>query len=722
MIARAIYNDSDTYIFDDPLSALDAYVGMNIFKEVFCNYLQNKTVIISTHSLQYLNMFDRIIFMEEGNIKWCGPPKEIISQSFYEEYSKLIKNNINNKSENIEYENKKNENNIISNEEGSSNDDIIKINTKDLKQNINNENNNQYLYSFILYLEYSGGISFCIKVLLTNIIWKISQLLSDFYLSKLTKEGNIDKKDKNGMYFKLFIFTILSLISILGVILRQILMEDGLIKYNIKMHSTLIDKLIHASLNLFHNITPKGKIYNLLIKDLEDSSSLNSIIGKYLRNIFQILASIFMCITFNKWAIILIVVLFYIEYLITLFYLPSSKEINNLEANSRTPILSVFEETLTGLPIIRSIQYEQKFIDKYYDKINDHFMTCLYQSGTFCWLTVHLNFIGSFFLPLFILTSCYLFQSQYDSQSLGLLFKYTVLLNDQLFEIMLNINDLGKTLTSISRCIKYIKIPQEKYNKKLIDDKNYMNKNIFHEGKIKFENYNVRYGPKKPLVLKNISLEIKKGEKIGIVGRTGSGKTTLGLCLLRILEADSGKIIIDDIDISKIDLISLREKISIIPQEPTLIEGTLKYNIDPYNKYDDNEINMLINEIGLNNFMCEKNLEYKIEEKGNNLSVGERQLICIVRAFLKKNKIIIMDEATSSIDYKTENIIQNIISKFMNNCTVITIAHRIKTIINYDKILVLSNGEIAEFDAPQNLIDKKGLFYILYKESLNSHN
>ena len=418
-------------------------------------------------------------------------------------------------------------------------------------------------------------------------------------------------------------------------------MDDGLIRFNIKMHSTLVDKLIHASLNLFHDNTPKGKIYNLLIRDLEDSSSLNLLISRYLRNIFQILGSIFICITFNKWSIILIILLFYVEYLITIFYLPSSKEINNLEANSRTPIMGVFEETLTGIPIIRSIQCEQKFIDKFYDKVNDHFMISLYQSGTFCWLTIHLNIISSFFLSFFILSFCYLFKSQYDSQSLGLLLKYTILLGDQLFEIMIGINEMGKTLTSVSRCRRYINIPQEKYN---VNENNKIiinnNNGIFQDGKIKFENYNVRYGPKKPLVLKNISIEIKEGEKIGIVGRTGSGKTTLGLCLFRILEADSGKILIDNVDISKIDLFSLRENISIIPQEPTLIEGTLKYNIDPYHKYKDSEINLLINEIGLNNFMTDKNLEYKIEENGNNLSAGERQLICIARAFLKKIKLL----------------------------------------------------------------------------------
>ena len=717
-IARAIYNEAEIYIFDDPLSALDAYVGMNLFKEVFCDYLKNKTVIISTHSLQYLNMFDRIIFMEGGKIKWNGPPKEIILQSFYEEFSKLIKRN---ETENIiikkENNKQKEHSEGLSNEEDSSNN-IIKINDKNSENNKTNIKNRQYYESIIFFLKYSGGISFCAKVLISNVVWKISQLLSDFYISKWAKEGEI--KDKNKIYSKLFIFTAISLVSIFGVIIRQKLMDDGLIRFNIKMHDSLIDKLIHASLNLFHNITPKGKIYNLIKKDLEDSSELNLLISRYLRNIFQILGSIFVCISFNKWTIFIIILIFYIEYLITIFYLPSSKEINNLEASSRSPIIGVLEETLSGIPIIRSIQKEELFRGKFYNKINDHFKICLYQNGISCWLIIHLNIVSNL-LFTFILIFCYIFKSHFDSQSIGLLMKYSILLNDQLFEIMIGVNEFGKKLASVSRCRKGTKIPQEKYylneDKKVNLYKN-INKIIFQDGKIHFDNFNVKYGPKEPLVLKNISLEIKKGEKIGIVGRTGSGKTTFSLCLFRILEAESGKILIDDIDISKIDLITLRENISIIPQDPTLIEGTLRYNIDPFNKFSDSEIKKLISEIGLDDFMANKNLDYKIEENGNNLSVGERQLICMVRAFLKKNKIIIMDEATSSIDYKTENIIQNTISKFMNTFTIITIAHRIKTIINYDRILVMSNGEIAEFDSPQNLLDKKGLFYLLYNESI----
>ena len=294
------------------------------------------------------------------------------------------------------------------------------------------------------------------------------------------------------------------------------------------------------------------------------------------------------------------------------------------------------------------------------------------------------------------------------------MFTYSVILVENLAYTFSMFADMENCMISMERCYNYTILESEKYLN-LENDKNLIN--WPSQGKIKFENYSVKYRDNTEIVLKNLNFEIFPKEKIGICGRTGSGKSTICLCLFRIIESLMGKIYIDDIDISKIGLNILRKNLTLIPQDPIIIEGTIKFNIDPFNNYDNNKIIEILKDIGFNYNEDDNNILNKIINE-NNLSVGEKQLICITRAILRKTKIIIMDEATSNIDIKTEQKIQEIFNKYFIDCTVITIAHRIKTIINYHKILVLDNGQIKEFDKPNILLqNKQSLFYQLYNKS-----
>ena len=234
------------------------------------------------------------------------------------------------------------------------------------------------------------------------------------------------------------------------------------------------------------------------------------------------------------------------------------------------------------------------------------------------------------------------------------------------------------------------------------------------EGVIEFKNYSLRYRPDTELVLKNLSFSVQSKEKIGIVGRTGAGKSTICLGLTRIVEADVGAIVIDGLDINTLGLADLREKITIIPQDPTLFEGSLRFNLDPVGSLKDSELLRMAKKASLEDLINrdEKGLDQEIEEGGKNLSSGEKQLICICRAILRKNKIVLMDEATANIDIKTEQTIQKLINEEFLDSTVLTIAHRLNTIINSDKVLVLSKGQVAEFDDPQRLLsDSNSMFY-----------
>ena len=723
-IARAIYTDSEIYIFDDPLSALDAYVGMNLFKGVFNEYLKNKTFIITTHALQYLNFFDRIFYMNDGKIEWIGTYNEIINQDFYAEFVKSIERKksgeIKTEEKKKEEKEEKEEEEENTEEEESSKNNIIKVERK--KSLLNLDSKDKISFSSLLTLiKYSGGFFYAFRILSINILWKGFKVYSDYYLSSWSSLPNLSSSEN---YNKLFIYTFISSCGIICILFRQVFMKEAYLLCYIQLHDLLIDKLLQAPVNLFHDVTPSGHIITRLSKDLTDTARINNILSGTVRVIFQIFGSVFVCAIFNIWTLPLIIIIFIIEVAFSLYILQPIKEISRMEGKYRTPLIGAFTETIYGLHIIRAFQYENNFVNKFNKRMDDHFKITIYQSGISGFYGINLDLI-SFIILTFILISCYFFKEKYDTQSIGLLLTYSINLIEQLFDFMQRFGRLSKILVSLERCDSYTKIIQEKYpvldtdkNLKLYTSNECKISTFISQGKINFTNYSVKYRPNTPLVLKNLNLEINPKEKIGVVGRTGSGKSTLCLCLFRLLEADKGKINIDDIDISSIGLEMLRKNLTIIPQEPTLIEGTLRENVDPTENYSDEKIIEVLKEVGLDDFLEGKNLEYKIENNGNNISIGEKQLICIARALIKKSKIILMDEATANIDYKTETFLQNSINKELKDCTVITIAHRIKTIINYDRILVLNNGEIVEFDSPQNLLDKKGLFYQLYKESI----
>lgn len=722
-IARAVYNDSDIYVFDDPLSSLDAYVGMNLFNQVFNDYLKEKTIIITTHALQYVSYFDKIFYMNQGEIKFIGEPNDIENQEFYKEFKMSKENKTNAEKNTYNYNNKNNYENI--NEKNNSEKENQIINNDDIL-NLSQKDGEKISFKlFMTFIAYSGGIIYLIQLAVCNVIWQVSQIYREYYLAMWSSKKDITESENNQ---KMIYFIFMTIPGIIAVYYRQYYMVKGFIKYNIKMHDSLIKNLINAPINLFHDIVPRGNILNRLSKELNNSNVLSLAVSGTLRVMFQLAGAIIVCTLFNIWTLPLIIFLICVELYITKFCFYATQDIHKLVSNYRAPIFGVFGETLSGLPIIRAFNYEKNFTNKFYKKMNNYLKANIYQKGIIGWYGIHLDIV-SFTLLSFILAFAYFMKETYSPQSIGLLLSYSIKMIFYMYDAFKRFSFLTELLISLERCDNYTKVIQEKYreteedNKLLISLKNIHKENqkyksFISKGKIKFENYSARYRPDTPLILKNITLEIKPGEKIGVVGQTGSGKSTLLLCLFRIVESNEGKIYIDDVDISQIGLELLRQSLTIIPQEPILLEGNIRDNIDPSKLYTDSEILNILEEVGLRDFMIGKSLEYKIEENGSNISVGEKQLICIARALLKKTKIILMDEATANIDYRTESILKRNINDDTKDCTVLTIAHRIKTVINYDRILVLKDGEIEEFDTPENLINKKGLFYKMYKESL----
>ena len=524
----------------------------------------------------------------------------------------------------------------------------------------------------------------------------------------------------------------LGISAALFVYLRLFIIYIGSISNSRSLHRNMLHHLIKAPINLYHDTVPKGQIFNRLSNDLFKidigESWMFYNVSSYSANL---IGQIVVCAIFQPYCLILVPFIVVLGLFTMRYYLNCSREISRLESISRSPLLNSVNETVFGALTIRAFKLSNYFIDDFRRKADNFLKTRLFLVGIMNWYTLMLDFLSYMFIVFLILFSIF-FRQDFEPATIGILLNYCVQIQDELVRYLTCRSNLENDMVGLERAIAYTKIIQERPDRMPKDEEI----GIWpSEGSIRFENYSVQYRPETEIVLKNLNFGIRSKEKIGIVGRTGSGKSTIALCLFRILEAKEGAIYIDDVDISQVGLRKLRSNITIIPQDPTLMEGSLKFNIDPLNNHTEQEIEEVMREIGFW-YICERNLEENknkpdeekglnmiITENGGNISIGERQLICITRAILRKSKIIIMDEATASIDVNTENIIQNSINNLLNDSTILTIAHRIKTVINSDRILVLDNGELKEFDSPKTLLENKNsMFYEFYNNTIRKEN
>ena len=750
-IARAVYSNSDIYLFDDPLSSLDPSIKNNIFRKVIKGYLKSKTVLLVTNELQYIPEMKHVIHMHDGVIDFIGTAEEAMQQYFYLEYFK----DDSEKEENIEKKKKKeiekekemelereneikSKNNInigsrfLSELNDTDSESINKFslfgvmkqkrtkytyNSHIKKANENNSNKDSLMIdmeSLKVIINYSGGLFFVILLILINIIWKLCESGSDYILMVWSSDSKMNER-KNKIF--LTTYALISLGAILFIFSRNFAIVRAIMEFNQKMHDTLIKKLLKAPINLFYDLVPRSHILNRLSKDLDSSIKFFWSVSSSSRLLFELLSCLIIAFLFNVFCVIPYPLMLFMEYRIFCFYIKGGRALNSLETVARSPITTKFSETLNGISTIRGFEYQENFRKNYHKKLNDFYKVLIYQHGTTGWFALNLDLV-CFFLLFFILTFSWIFEKLVNPIVLGLLIGYTLRMIENTYGLFEQYINVEKMFSSVVNCEAYTHIVQENISETPLDKK-LIKEGFPKRGKIEFVNLYVRYRPDSQLVLKNINFTIEPGQKIGIVGRTGSGKTTLCLSLFRILEASTGKILIDNQDISQIGLELLRESIAFIPQDPKLIDGTLRENIDPFGEYSDDDIIFQLNLIGLAYLLDEDDgLDGVIESEGTNFSVGEKQLICITRAMLRQCKIIIMDEANSSFDYRTDLLIQKSLAKSFEGCTLITVAHKIKTILGYDKICVLNDGEIVETGSPMELISKKeGLFYDLYMQS-----
>jgi ABC-type multidrug transport system fused ATPase/permease subunit len=706
-LARAMYCDNDIYILDDPISALDAHVGKNIMNNCIVGYLKGKTIILATHALQYAAFADKIYYMKNGEINWEGTYDELMKQEFYSLFAEKINSKLKEEKENKD--NKEEEMEILKIDQKDLNKGKIERITKDETKEVGKINNQV----FFNYFSYIGGYYFCMALLTILLSWQGLKILSDLWLGYWSEH--------QGERSNVFFFAIYSITALGGSLfnyLRTRIITTGSINCSTKLHNQMIISLIRAPINLFHDTVPKGQIFNRLSKDLPTVDTYTMYWFMTLTAFgSSFLGAVIVCSLYEKECLIFLPIFIIFCWLLYRFYINCSRELNRIEGVLNSPILNLVNETIPGTATIRAYNLQKKYIELFQEKVDEHYKLDFYINGTGQWYLLFLNMLSILFLTYMVIMTL-MHKDKFTPKIIGIILTYSIVLQEDMIEFLSSFSNFENTMTKLERCLSYTKLISERPNS-LTSDLSL--KDWPSKGEIVFENFNVKYRNDTELVLKNINFHIKPGEHLGIVGRTGSGKSTISLCLFRILEAFSGHIYIDGIDISKVGLNKLRESITIIPQDSTLMDGTLRYNIDPINAFTDKDIIKVMKKIGFDYIINQhqSGLDQKISENGSNLSIGEKQLICITRAILRKTKIIVLDEATASIDYKTEEIIQKALNELLVNSTMICIAHRIKTVINADKILVLENGEIAEFDTPKNLLENKNsLFYDFYSKSL----
>ena len=715
-LARAIYKDADIYLFDDPIPSVDPFVSIKIFHQAVVKFLSNKTRIFVTHDTRNLKSSSRIIVMENFQIEFNGT---------YDEFSK------NEKYKYIIDENKENKgsysNSDISNIKGeyfTNKDDSFGRLLKDEDQVAGKVTCSIYNKFFKIF----GGYFFFIILIILSICIQASSVLGKLFVTNWTEKAEKDdenkiKKEENYNFF--IKYSLILFAGILIQLVKEFLIACANYRGTKKLHEDMISNIMNAPINLFHDIVPIGQILNRLIHDLEKSENIIWTFNTILVSIIGIIVSIYVCFMENRETIYVSPIIIILAVIIVMYFISAGRDLDRINGISRSPIISLFSETILGITTIRTFKQEIPSKNKFYKRLDDHFGVMLYRYGTDNWLCMSLDLISHIYLT-YVLIRAIIGMDKFDAAAVGIMLDYSIEFSEQLLEAFEQGTQVEKSLINLERCDAFRHLPTENYENDKLSEKEFdlSDKSWPAEGKVNFDNYSMKYRNDCDLALRDINIEIKPKEKIGIVGRTGSGKSSFTLSLFRIIEAFEGKIMIDDLNISDIPLKKLRRSISIVPQEPFLLEGTLKTNLDPLNLYTESEIDeilknvqlyeMLEHDIGNGNTKL-NGINTEIKEYGNNLSFGCRQLLCVARAFLRKSKVIILDEATSSVDQKTEDIISNAVDTMFNDSTVITIAHRINTVKKCDRIVVMDEGKIVEVGKPDELIqNKNSKFYTLY--------
>ncbi|PIM99753.1 Multidrug resistance-associated protein/mitoxantrone resistance protein, ABC superfamily [Handroanthus impetiginosus] len=743
-LARALYHDADIYLLDDPFSAVDAHTGSELFKEYILTALATKTVVFVTHQVEFLPAADLILVLKGGHIIQAGKYEELLQAGT--DFNTLVSahheaieamdfcNQANEDSDKQDPRNSSVCNNIMgmANEvqlgESTSDQKAIKEKKKAKrsrrKQLVQEEERERGRVSMKVYWSYmmaayKGLLIPCIIIAQT--LFQVLQIASSWWMAWANPQTAGDKPRTSSMVL-IVVYMALAFGSSWFIFVRAVLVATFGLAAAQKLFIKMLRTVFRAPMSFFDS-TPSGRILNRVsidqsVVDLDIPFRL----GGFASTTIQLLGIVGV-MTQVTWQILLLVVPMAIACLwMQKYYMASSRELVRIVSIQKSPVIHLFAESIAGAATIRGFGQEKRFM-----KRNLYLLDC-FARPFFCslaaieWLCLRMELLSTFVFAFCMILLVSFPHGTIDPSMAGLAVTYGLNMNARLSRWILSFCKLENKIISIERIHQYCEIPSEAPT---IIDNSRPQSSWPEKGNIELIDLKVRYKESLPVVLHGVSCTFPGGKKIGIVGRTGSGKSTLIQALFRLIEPAGGKIIIDNIDISTIGLHDLRSRLSIIPQEPTLFEGTIRGNLDPLEEHSDQEIWEALDKSQLGDIVRQKEhkLDTPVLENGDNWSVGQRQLVSLGRALLKQARILVLDEATASVDSATDNLIQKIIRTEFQNCTVCTIAHRIPTVIDSDLVLVLSDGRVAEFGTPARLLeDKSSMFLKLVSEYSSRSN
>ncbi|XP_043695425.1 ABC transporter C family member 3-like [Telopea speciosissima] len=729
-IARALYHDADIYLLDDPFSAVDAHTGTHLFKECLLGILGSKTVIYVTHQVEFLSSADLILVMRDGRITQAGKYEEILSSgtNFMElvgEHKKALVE-FNFVDRRIALDNLTNgkedgsilcsEKSIQDNKKGESKNHKTEKLVRPEGQLVQQEEREKGGVSLSVYWKYITATykgAFVPLILLAQILFQLLVIASSYWMVLATPVSEDVRLHIKGSTL-IFVYVVLTLGISLCILIRSILIvivgyKTATLLFN-KMHFCIF----RAPLSFFDS-TPNGRILN---RSSIDQSAVDTTIPHQIEEVLiSIIRFLGTAAVMSQvaWQMLLVFIpmtvtcIWYQKY-----YISTARELSRLVGVCQAPIIQHFSESSLGSTTIRCFDQEERFINTNLKLVDEYFRPKFFLSGAMEWLCFRMDMLASITYAASLIFLISMLKGVLSPAIVGLAVTYG--LRFSLHGVIWDLSSLENKIIAIERIQQYSCIPSEP---PLLVEENRPNCEWPSKGKIDIVDLQVRYAPHFPLVLRGLTCTFPGGMKIGIVGRTGSGKSTLVQTLFRMLEPTTGQIWIDGINIAKIGLHELRSRLSIIPQDPTMFEGTLRSNLDPIEEYTDEQIWEALDRCQLGDEVRKKEamLDSAVTENGENWSIGQRQLVCLGRVLLKRSKVLVLDEATASIDTATDYLIQQTLRQHFSRSTIITIAHRITSILDTDMVLFLDNGLILEYDSPAKLLEiKSSSFAKLVKE------